>query len=318
MKKGVINVLDLGELSKQETKRVLEVGGTNVIRADVYGTHIYNYVMLDTKSFASAMQIVEFAVKDLPLNNKAICYLIAGVVLPNGLIEKSPQVPMLNGRNFIEMTKAIYDGRIFIGNDMDGGAMGVSLLLPNLRYFINVVLGTGTNGRIVHEGKIICKGEYGHIIYKRDLSARLCHCGLTGCYESEIGGWALEKKIIESARILRIEIPEGLNPCCFLDMCFDRGDKWAVIMYQEIAYDIAHYFANLQSIAHAPVFVLKGTFSVRGFPLIEKDVRSFMKDGMIIRKEWVDEIKFIISPEPKLDSIIGVAELEERAFNELY
>lgn len=92
--------------------------------------------------------------------------------------------------------------RVFIENDTKAMAYGAYMSGLNRQYdnllYINIGWGLGLgiviDGKLCH-GKDGYSGEFGHIhMYNNNI---LCHCGKTGCIETEVSGRAIQRKLIE-------------------------------------------------------------------------------------------------------------------------
>lgn len=120
---------------------------------------------------------------------------------PTGLLKNSNTVVM-NGHPMEEDLKQLLGLDVKLANDANCFAVAEALLgcvpdeAPNAKVVFGVILGTGTGGGLVVDGKIIggaqgIGGEWGHMFL--DHSAGHCYCGRVGCVEMIISGPALER-----------------------------------------------------------------------------------------------------------------------------
>ncbi len=93
---------------------------------------------------------------------------------------------------------AALDLPAFVENDVRAAALGVYIdlrrTLPSLRHLAYVSLGTGISAGLVldgrlHRGEGGVAGEIGHVV--ADPVGPQCRCGLVGCLESIVSGWAV-------------------------------------------------------------------------------------------------------------------------------
>lgn len=120
---------------------------------------------------------------------------------PTGLLKNSNTVVM-NGQPMEEDLKTLLGIDVKLANDANCFAVAEALLggvpkhAPHAKVVFGVILGTGTGGGLVVDGKIIggaqgIGGEWGHMFL--DHSAGHCYCGKVGCVEMLISGPALER-----------------------------------------------------------------------------------------------------------------------------
>ncbi|MEM9527464.1 MAG: ROK family protein [Bacteroidota bacterium] len=120
---------------------------------------------------------------------------------PSGLMKNSNTV-VLNGRPLGKDLEIAIGVPLNLANDANCFAVAETLLgcvpdaAPEAKVVFGVILGTGTGGGIVIDGKIIggaqgIGGEWGHMFL--DNSAGYCYCGRVGCAEQILAGPSLEK-----------------------------------------------------------------------------------------------------------------------------
>lgn len=149
-----------------------------------------------------------------------------------------------------------------------------------------------------------------------DLSgfAPICGDGRRGHAEGCIGGGAIEKMVLEKIALLGIKLPEGTNPCAFLDSAFDRGEPWATKIYLLAANAMGLVLANIKTYdTGLRVIIWKGSFAVNALKRIGIDIRKAMKRHLIHPK-WAlpENLKFMLSPNPEFDALIGLADQVEK------
>lgn len=120
---------------------------------------------------------------------------------PTGLMKNSNTV-VLNGEPLGKDLEKAIGVPLTLANDANCFAVAETLLgcVPeqhlDAKVVFGVILGTGTGGGLVVNGKIIggaqgIGGEWGHMFL--DNSAGYCYCGRVGCAEQILSGPALER-----------------------------------------------------------------------------------------------------------------------------
>ena len=120
---------------------------------------------------------------------------------PTGLMKNSNTV-VLNGRPLGKDLERAIGVPLTLANDANCFAVAETLMgvvpeeVPNAKVIFGVILGTGTGGGVVVNGKILAGaqgigGEWGHIFL--DNSGGHCYCGRVGCAEQILAGPAIER-----------------------------------------------------------------------------------------------------------------------------
>ena len=120
---------------------------------------------------------------------------------PTGLMKNSNTV-VLNGRPLGKDLEAAIGVPLTLANDANCFAVAEALMgsvpakTPTAKVVFGVILGTGTGGGIVIDGKILAGaqgigGEWGHMFL--DNSGGYCYCGRVGCAEQLLAGPAIER-----------------------------------------------------------------------------------------------------------------------------
>ena len=120
---------------------------------------------------------------------------------PTGLMKNSNTV-VLNGKPLGRDLEKILDKPVTLANDANCFAVAETLMgcvpeqAPDAKVVFGVILGTGTGGAVVVNGRIIAGaqgigGEWGHTFL--DHSGGHCYCGRVGCTEQILAGPALER-----------------------------------------------------------------------------------------------------------------------------
>lgn len=120
---------------------------------------------------------------------------------PTGLMKNSNTV-VLNDNPLGKDLEAAIGVPLTLANDANCFAIAEALLggvpeeAPDAKVIFGVILGTGTGGGIVINGKIIggaqgIGGEWGHMFL--DNSGGYCYCGRVGCAEQLLSGPSIER-----------------------------------------------------------------------------------------------------------------------------
>ena len=135
--------------------------------------------------------------------------------------------------------------------------------------FINVSWGIGMG--IIIDGKRYAgrsgyAGEMGHVhCYDNDI---ICHCGKTGCMETETSGAALLRKVMQRLRNGQVSIlsntPENeLSLQAILD-AIQREDILCIDALQEVATELGRNLAGIINIFNPEMLVIGGELSTTG------------------------------------------------------
>ena len=296
----------------KRTVRVIDVGGNGCRRADVVGNEVIDLIKTGMGEITSVEQLVPFACAHMPKNSLGVTYAVARNI-SNGLITRSPQMPWLDNVNLAILTAREGVKDALIVNDMDGAVAGMAAMLPNEKYFMGITWSSGIGMRIWRDGKILSSCEGGHAPLDLSPFAPLCGCGLRGCVESICGGEAIRRRVINETEILGIKIPEGIHPCKFLDQDLVKSIPWAQDIYGLIAFGMGAFLASIQTQLRLPLVVWKGTFA-RAFLNRAEDAIRFHMRKRLMDPDWGAEMKFIYSPDPEKDALIGAATLFRQTY----
>src|SRR4030042_570657 len=255
-------------------------------------------------------ELLDFVCDGLPITVKGVSYAMAGKIKGHNIVVKSPNIHMLDGKALADLTEQKTGKPCVVGNDMECAVMGMAALLPELDYFMGITWSSGIGLRFYQDGKILADSEGGHIPLDPSPYAPRCGCGGRGCAESILGGKALQRRIINETIALGIDIPKNVDPCKILDEAYKKRQNWAVSIYNLISTGMAAFLANEVNLLRIPVVVWKGNFAKNALPLIKQDIRFKMREKLF-DSSWAEEVKFLFSPKPNEDGLIGAAKLFE-------
>lgn len=137
---------------------------------------------------------------------------------PTGLMKNS-NTTVLNGQPLGRDLEAKVGVPFLMANDANCFAVAETLMgcvpehMPDAKVVFGVILGTGTGGGLVVNGKILggaqgIGGEWGHMFL--DNSGGYCYCGRVGCAERILSGTGLENyyaNLSGQARTMREIMP---------------------------------------------------------------------------------------------------------------
>lgn len=162
--------------------------------------------------------------------------------------------------------------RVFIENDTKAMAYGAYMSGLNRQYdnllYINIGwelgLGIVIDGKLCH-GKDGYSGEFGHIhMYNNNI---LCHCGKTGCIETEVSGRAIQRKLIErihsgEASLLAPKVRSG-ETVTTADIigAVEREDPLCIELVMQAGSELGHHIAGLINLFNPEVIVIGGNLA---------------------------------------------------------
>ena len=214
---------------------------------------------------------------------------------PTGLLKNS-NTNVMNGRPLAKDLELELGLPVTLANDANCFAVAEALLgavpekVPDARVVFGVILGTGTGGGIVIDGKILpgaqgIGGEWGHMYL--DHSGGHCYCGRVGCAETILSGPAIERYYAARSgtyRTVRQIVPlyrEGNDPHARAAI-----DRWL------------HFFAKgiatIINILDPDAIVMGGGLSqieelyTIGIPMVEKHLFNPRMDTRFLRPKLGD------------------------------
>jgi predicted NBD/HSP70 family sugar kinase len=293
-----------------EIVRVIEGGGGRGFRrADVINRRTVQNFLVMSHMPTNIQQLIEFAGADMLPGTIGIAVTTAGKIRDHNTVVVSPHLHFLDDNSLADMLRQKYQIPATVGNDMETEAMGQIVLLPDKKYFMIITIGGGIGYRVVKNGKIVAlETEGGHMIIDTSPFASLCGCGARGCVESIASGTAVEWRVKMELQARGIPLPEGINPCKFLDDKYEKGLEWAIGVYEVVAHALGLFFANIQTSYCLPLVVYKGSFALNAIPLIESRIRRHMQEHIFINPELAC-VTFQPSSDPENCAMIGAADL---------
>ena len=182
---------------------------------------------------------------------------------------------------------------------------GVCKGLKNI-IFVNISWGIGIG--IIFDGKLYLgksgfSGEIGHMhIYNNDI---ICHCGKTGCMETETSGSALLRKMKEALEnggtsVLSDKVKNQHQELTLQDIldAIKKEDVLSIETLQKVAVELGTNLAGIINIFNPEMLVIGGDLSVTGAYLTQPICMGIKKFSLNMVNE---------------DSLIAASTLKEHA-----
>ncbi len=223
-----------------------------------------------------AMDAASFPVE--PASTATVGIGTPGAISPATGLVKNANSTWLNGRPMARDLEALLGRPLRFANDancmtlseaVDGAAEGAGVVF-------GVILGTGTGGGIVVDGRVLkgpnaIAGEWGHNPLPwpsmDELPGCSCYCGRTGCIETFLSGPGLVRDYLESlsssdSRLhSRYEMDsEDVDPVA-IDRAAQAGDPTAQGALRRYADRLARALASVINTLDPDVIVLAGGMS---------------------------------------------------------
>jgi glucokinase len=192
-----------------------DLGGTNLRMAAVSNEgHILTRVKYKTPQSNNPNKIIDAIVNAalecqsglVDTHVVAIAVAVPGIInFDDGIIIKSPNLPELDGFDFVGAIEKKLNYRAILENDANAAVIGENWLGASvgLSNSIMVTLGTGVGGGIIIDGKVLrgidgTAGEIGHI--NVEPRGHICGCGSFGCIEQYSSATAIVRMAKEIAK----------------------------------------------------------------------------------------------------------------------
>jgi len=273
----------------QKTAIGIDIGGTNLRTACVSETGTI-LRRIQKPSEGDILQTTVSSIEEiLEPGTTAIGIAAAGLLdRKSGVISTSPNLPSVEGIDFITMLGERFSLPVRMENDANLAAYGEKHADSgrDLSSFILLTLGTGIGGGIVQNDSLLnISAEIGHMVVEPD--GLQCTCGNHGCLEEyaakkaminmavsalEQGEESLLKKCCEGNiyRISPLSIYEGAM----------EGDRLAREILKRAGKYLGIAFSNLANIFSPEAFILTGGLTNAWDIYIEEAIREAEKRAM--------------------------------------
>jgi glucokinase len=185
----------------------IDFGGTRIKVGRVEGASVVQTESVATRAADGPSRILELiaeTVRRIEAKPEAVGLAVPGIVAPDGVCFRLPNVPGFEGTNLAAELGKRLDCRVVVENDATTAALAEMIEGHGRNYpsFLMLTLGTGIGGGLVLDRKLRrgahgFAGEVGHTPIERSKSAWTCGCGLPGCLESYSGTKGLLRRYAE-------------------------------------------------------------------------------------------------------------------------
>lgn len=176
-------------------KKGIDIGGTFIKVLWEDGRKEKHYIKDLKKDKEALIEKIREVVKSG--NPSGVGIAVAGFTSSEGVVYKSPNIPVLNNIDFREILNDI-DIPFVVGNDVSLGSFGEWYYdHRDSQILLLVAVGTGLGSGLVYKGKVfsgVCGSalEMGHHIVEK--GGELCNCGRKGCWEAYCSSYAIERE----------------------------------------------------------------------------------------------------------------------------
>jgi len=185
----------------------IDFGGTRIKVGRISGASVLQTESVATRAADGPMQVLDLiaeTVRRIEPNPTAVGLAVPGIVSPDGMCFRLPNVSGFEGTNLATELGKRLNCRVVVENDATTAALAEMVEGHGRSYpsFLMLTLGTGIGGGIVLDRKLRrgahgFAGEVGHTPIERSATAWTCGCGLPGCLESFAGTKGLLRRYAE-------------------------------------------------------------------------------------------------------------------------
>jgi glucokinase len=254
----------------------LDIGGTN-IRAAVVDIHGGIKHLLEEKINDDTLESFFGQIANLTNRLLTICSQekieAVGLGIPgfinfnNYILEKSPNLQILNGVNLREQIEGKISLPFFIENDANAAALAEKIIGwgKEVENLIFITIGTGLGSGLILKGEIWhgargYGGELGHTTV--DPEGIKCGCGNFGCLETIVSATGIAYRAVQ---YLKQGQPSSLSSYAREDITAERvyqeaakGDALAVRILEETGKTLGMVMANVVNLLNLELIVLGG------------------------------------------------------------
>jgi len=198
----------------------------------------------------------------------------------DGIILRSPNLPVLNGFEFASHFREKLGMPVVLENDANSAAVGENWkgASRGIENSICVTLGTGVGGGIIIDGKLLrgvdgTAGEIGHIAVEPE--GHPCGCGSKGCVEQYSSAIAIKRLVTELSQRFPDSVLSGETDVTPL-MVYEAGlagDKLSLEVFRSFATYLGIALGGLVNVLNPEAIVLGGGVSA-GWDLFIDDLRA--------------------------------------------
>jgi len=198
---------------------------------------------------------------------------------------------------------------VTLGEHLRGSATDVDDFLV-LHVGNGAGMGIMINGNL-HRGHNFAAGEAGHVIVE-ESSGTTCNCGNRGCLESFVSRRAVMRELdklreseVPSGILSDPDLRNGVEVYRLLGAYYERGDKVAYLVVEELAHKLGLAAANFAQVLAPACIVLSGPISNlggRSLELIQRTLRRY-------HLPWLDPVPIVYGQNDSIAAAQGAAML---------
>ena len=265
----------------------IDVGGTNTVYGFIdefgYVQHCEEIPTKGTLAISNLITRLDSKINKFFEKRSYLKLIGIGIGAPNGnhmtgFIENPPNLSW-ESVDIVNIFKKKYNVEVKLTNDANAAALGEKYfgLAKKMNDFVLITLGTGLGSGIFSGGKLVYgsdgfAGEMGHMVIRE--GGRECNCGNFGCLEAYVSATGISttiRKLVEknpNDQFLQKAISNNKINGELLDYEYDRGNKYALYIYQYTGKKLGYGLAQVASILSPEAFIFYGGFSNAGHRLL--------------------------------------------------
>lgn len=240
---------------------------------------------------------------------------VAGLIdRESGTMINSPNIPVLNGINLLNVIQEKFSVPVFIENDANAAALGEKWTGAGKEFsdFVLFTLGTGIGGGIVKDNRLLSvAAEVGHMTIQ--TNGQKCFCGNSGCLETCASARAIVSKVISALEKGRESMLLKLHGGNVYKLTAEdifrislEGDSLAREMLKDAGKHLGIGIANIINILSPQAIILAGGLTGAWDIYIQEAIKEASKRAF---RELFERIKVIPSLLGDDAGIIGSAGL---------
>ena len=265
----------------------IDVGGTNTVYGfiDEFGSvqHLEEIPTEGTLTISNLITRLDSKINKFFEKRSDFKLAGIGIGAPNGnhmtgFIENPPNLSW-EGVDIVNIFKKKYNVEVKLTNDANAAALGEKYfgIAKKMNDFVLITLGTGLGSGIFSGGRLVYgsdgfAGEMGHMMIRE--GGRECNCGNFGCLEAYVSATGINTTIRKLAeknpndQFLQKASSNNKINGKLLDFEYDRGNKYALYIYQYTGQKLGYGLAQVASILSPEAFIFYGGLSNAGHRLL--------------------------------------------------
>jgi glucokinase len=286
----------------------IDFGGTKIKVGQIEGASVVKSASVATHAADGPQAILDLiaaTVRSIDPKPQAVGLAVPGIVAPDGVCFRLPNVPGFEGTNLAVGLGSRLDCRVVVENDATTAALAEMVEGHGRHYpsFLMFTLGTGIGGGLVldrhlRRGAHGFAGEIGHTPIERNKSAWPCGCGLLGCLESYAGTKALLRRYSELGGVATEILP--------IAEAARRGESAALGTFTMMGHALGVAIAGFQNTLDLDAIVFTGGIS-SSFDLIRPSLQRALTEHAFAPP--LAEVPLLVSELSDRAGLLGAAYL---------